>query len=302
MKNVEINAIGSFQPGEYGTVEVNGVGKCDGAVSAQTLEVNGVLKCEGAVKCDKAEINGTLTCADRLDAGEMEVNGAVKVIGTAGVEKLEVDGAFTVQGDLLECNQVECSGAISANSIKARTIEVDGSLKIEGDITADEVMVDGMLKARGNIAADHVNVDGMLKTEGQVSADHVHVEGVITAAEVVGDQVVIWNESQGWRRFRGNGWTVSGAMEGGFTLLVGNTKIRLGGRESGGEESPTSKVGLIEATTIALKGVSADTVNGTDVTIGPGCVIENLDCNGILRLDPAAQVKNITGEYTLAED
>lgn len=270
MKNVEINAIGSFAPGEYGTVEVNGVGKCDGAVMARELEVNGVLKCGGAVRCDRAEINGTLDCVDRLDAGEMEINGAVKVSGTAGVEKLEVDGAFTVQGNLLECDELECDGSIAVEgSIRTRTLEIDGSLKAGGDVEADEA-----------------RVDGVLKVGGQMSADHVHVEGVVSASEVVGDEVIIWNESRRW----GHGVNC--------TIVVGRRTIQIGGGREEDGEGPVSKVGLIEATTIALRCVEATTVNGTDVTIGPGCVIENLDCNGILHLDPAARVKNITGEYT----
>ena len=57
-----------------------------------------------------------------------------------------------------------------------------------------------------------------------------------------------------------------------------------------------SKIELIEATYVELKGVTAQTVNGSRVVIGPKCQIEHLDCNGTLSIDPSATVQHITGE------
>jgi len=270
MRDIEITAVGSFEPGEYGSVEVDGIGSCAGPFSARSLEVNGVLKAQGAVRCDEGEVNGALECG-RLDAGEMEICGAVRAAAGAGIETVEVDGALTVTGKL-ECSSVTC----------------DGAIKVSEDVTAATIEVDGALSAQGGVFADSINVDGVLKSGGQVSADQVHVEGFISAAEIVGDEVVIWQHSCS---FTGMG----------ITVTVGGKKISIGG-DSGRREQQHSTIGLIEATTVALKGVKVQTVNGTDVTIGPGCVIENLDCNGILRLDPSAQVTNITGDYTMAAD
>ncbi len=272
MTNIEIDAVGSFEPGEYGEVEINGIGKCSGPFTARSLEVNGVLKAQGAVRADEGEINGSLECGGRLDAGELEINGAVRVSGAAGVADLTVDGALTVEGDKLECGRVEC----------------DGAIKVNGGMTASTIEVDGALNAKGDISADSITVDGCLNTEGQVSADRIHVEGTISAAEIVGDEVLIWYQTRGFTGL-------------GFTITVGRKKFSFGENSGRGHSDKGSQIGLIEATTVALEGVTAQTVNGTDVTIGPGCVIENLDCNGILRLDEAAQVHNITGDYTMAD-
>lgn len=270
MNNVEIYAMGSFEPGEYGRVEVDGVGKCAGAFSAQELEVNGTLKCRGAVRSEEAEVNGAFDCVDRLDVGNMEINGAVRVNGIAQIEDLEVCGALNVDGATLECGHIEC----------------DGSVKVEGSITAKTMEVDGSLKAKENISADEIEVDGVLKAGGQVSADKIRVEGLISAGEIVGDEVIIWNKNR----------------ERGFTITVGKSTVIRMGNERFSMGSTSSRIGLIEATTIALAGVEADTVNGTDVTVGPGCVIDHLDCNGILRIDPSARIGNITGEYTLMDE
>ncbi len=267
MKDIEITAVGSFEPGAYDNVEVDGVGTCSGPFSAQSLEVNGVLKAQGAVRCDEGEVNGCLECG-RLDAGEMEINGAVKAAGGAGIETLDVSGALTVTGKL-ECSSVTC----------------DGAIKVSEDMTAATIEVDGALNVKGGVFADSISVDGVLNAGGQVSADKVHVEGVISAAEVVGDEVVIWQQG---RLFTGLG----------ITVTVGGKKISVGG-DSGRREQKTSTIGLIEATTIALEGVKAQTVNGTDITIGEGCDIENLDCNGTLRIGPTSHVVNITGDCTV---
>ncbi len=267
MKDIEITAVGSFEPGDYGNIEIDGVGKCPGPFSVRELEVNGVLNAQGAVRCDEGEINGCLECGGRLDAGELEINGAVKAADGAGIETADVSGALTVTGKL-ECSSVTC----------------DGAIKVSEDMTAATIEVDGALNVKGGVFADSITVDGVLNAGGQVSADHVRVEGSISAAEVVGDEVVIGQQG---RLFTGLG----------ITITVGGKKISVGS-DSGRWEQKTSAIGLIEATTIALEGVTAQTVNGTDVTIGPGCVIENLDCNGILRIDPSAQVKSITGDYT----
>jgi hypothetical protein len=59
-----------------------------------------------------------------------------------------------------------------------------------------------------------------------------------------------------------------------------------------------SDVKLIEATTIDLSGVSAETVNGKDIIIGPNCKIDHIDCSGTLSIDRSSSVGNITGDYT----
>ncbi len=269
MRDIEINAVagGIFDPGEYGSVEVNGIANCAGSFTAQELEVNGVLKAQGAVRCDEGEINGCLECG-RLDAGEMEINGAVQAAGGAGIETVDVSGALTVTGKL-ECSSVTC----------------DGAIKVSEDMTAATIGVDGALNVKGGVFADTIEVDGCLNAGGQVSADKVHVEGAISAAEVVGDEVVICRQG---RVFTGLG----------ITVTVGGRKISVGD-DSGRREQKTSTIGLIEATTIVLEGVSAQTVNGTDITIGEGCDIENLDCNGTLRIGPTSHVVNITGDCTV---
>lgn len=277
MHNIEINAVGSFPGGEYDSVEINGVGKCEDSFQTHELEVNGVLKCAGVVRADSMEINGVFTCEGRLDAGEAEIDGAATLSSGAGIEQLSVDGSLKVgapareEDPALECCQVECDGTLDVNGrMTAKTVQVDGTLVVHGP----------------SLECDSLECDGALTVNGQVSADTVEVEGAISAQEIVGDRVYITSHASHGFYFSINGKHIVDAKFGGFTF--GSRRDR-----------PSSHIGLIEATTIQLEDVTADTVNGTDVTIGPGCVIESLDCNGTLSIDPSAMVKNITGNYTL---
>lgn len=277
MSDIEINAIGTFSGGEYGSVEVNGVGRCDGGFQAKELEVNGVLNCSGAVRADTMEVNGTFHCFSRLDTGDADICGAVTVQGSAGIEKLSVNGALTVGpapkegAPALECGDVEC----------------DGCLKVTGAMTARAIQVDGTLAVKGpSLECDTLECDGSLSVDGQISADSVEVEGIITAQEIVGDRVCITSYAGKGFYFSLNGKRLVDIKFGGFS-------------HSGRRNHPGSQIGLIEATTVELEDVTADTVNGTDVTIGPRCIIEHLDCNGTLSIDPGAMVKSITGNYTM---
>ena len=58
------------------------------------------------------------------------------------------------------------------------------------------------------------------------------------------------------------------------------------------------KAELIEATELYLEGVKAEEVNGQHITVGRGCVIERLDCNGTLHIEGNAVIHQITGSYT----
>lgn len=180
---------------------------------------------------------------------------------------VKVDGLGQCNGDL-KAELLDVDGKFKClGALQATTLECDGFAECTGSISAKAMKVDGMLnlQGEGSIEADTVRCDGCIKLHGQLSADEVRVSGSISAREIVGDRIVI------------------------HTFL---------GRLSRLFSVAQSQVELIEATHIDLVGVTANTVNGSEIIIGPGCVIENLDCNGKLTISPGAQVKNITGDYT----
>lgn len=236
MSDTCINGAGSMAGGDYGRVTVNGAGRCDGLLSAETIQVNGTFHCPGILKSGKLSVNGTLRCD-----------------GDAKSDHLRVGGRF------------KCSGSLAAGKVSC-----SGMLDVGGNVLVDELDVSGSLRIDGGtkLEGTQIKCTGSIKTDGQISADQVRIEGIVTAREIVGDQVVI----------RPGPFSLSPILHM-FSMAI-------------------SKADLIEATTVELEGVTARTVNGQDVRIGPNCTIENLDCSGTLYIDPSSTVKHLTGSYT----
>lgn len=229
--NVRISGKGSFEGGEFGGVSINGSGRCDKA--QRDIRINGTGRFEGG-RFGKISVNGTAHCDGDLDA-----------------EKLVVSGTF------------RCGGGICA-----RAARVNGTLHCGADAAVKKLHVNGTFVSKGGIKleADEIECSGTIRIDGQISADSLLVKGSVFAQEIVGDRVVIRRRPEIFARLFS--WS-------------------------------NSKVGLIEATTVELSAVNAQTVNGQDVAIGPGCHIDALDCSGILSIHPSSTVVHLTGNYTL---
>lgn len=155
-----------------------------------------------------------------------------------------------------------CAGAVTAN-----VIECDGIAEFNAGVCTKKFSVDGVAKLE-RLEADEIDCDGFIKAEEEVSADRLHVDGCIHAKEIVGDHITINSRS---------------------------------GKITGLMARKTSSIKLVEATTIQLRGVTAQTVSGKNIVIGPHCKIRNVDCSGTLSLDKKAKVETVTGEYTIIE-
>jgi hypothetical protein len=197
----------------------------------------------------------------------------------------KIEGLGNISGGEFDTLHVEGVGNCSSN-IKAKEIKIQGVFNCSGEIETDSLSCEGVANFKANIRAKKIYVEGVLserrgtkieaeqitcegviKTGGEISADVLNAEGCIDADEIVGDYIKILSH---WHKNR---------------LIMVLNKIR-------------SKVRIIEATTIELSGVKAETVNGKDIKIGANCQIDNIDCSGILSIDPASFVGKITGEYT----
>ncbi len=214
------------------------------------------------------KLNGTGT----MTGGEFEsvnINGVVKCTGAIKTGKMDADGSFQCDGDIIA--QTICIDGIfkCKGSLTADFLDCDGMAEFESFIKAKKIDADGMINVKNGtrIEAEEIYCNGGISVEGgEISADILDSDGYICAREIVGDKIRIKSRA-------GKFWS--------FILRMNSS----------------SKVDLIEATTIDLKGVTAKTVNGKDIRIGSRCVIENLDCSGTLQIDSDARVNHITGDY-----
>lgn len=185
--------------------------------------------------------------------GDLDINGVATAEGPLEAGHLDIDGIFNARSDV-SCQSLKASGVVT----------------IDGNLRAKSADIDGVVTVHGTkIEADRIVCDGILSTDGQVSADRIDAQGFINAKEIVGDYISIQSFT---RSFFFRMW------------------VRL--KEAVGSQD-YSKVDLIEATTISLRGVHARTVSGHDITIGPACKIDRVDASGKLMIDQDAIVKEI---------
>jgi hypothetical protein len=214
----------------------------------------------------KSTAKGTGSASRNHIEGVMTLPGGV-------FDGLSVDGVITILGDL-EAKRLDLDGVFTcAGSVKADELDCDGVATIEGDLRVKSADIDGVLTLNGSkFEADLIKCDGVLSMRGQVSADVIDADGFLNAREIVGDRVTI-------RSFRKSL----------FFRMWTQVKEAFSG-------DTFSKVDLIEATTISLKGVRAQTVSGHSIHIGPACRIDRVDCTGTLTIDPDATVGEVVGQ------
>ena len=180
---------------------------------------------------------------------------------------LSIEGVCKCNGDI-QAETLLVEGVFKCfGSIRAGSMSCEGMSQIHGDIKAEKISIEGMMKVSGGtkIEATEITCEGMIELSGEISADRIDSDGFISADEIVGDSINIRSRrNHFWDFFRPH----------------------------------HSRIKLIEATDIELRGVEAQTVNGTNVVIRSGCTIENLDCSGTLFIDPRSQVRNLTGSFT----
>ncbi|HHV11131.1 MAG TPA: hypothetical protein GXX75_12715 [Clostridiales bacterium] len=201
---------------------------------------------------------------------------------------LKLEGVGRVSGG--EYDSIKLQGVSScSDNIKAEDIEIEGVFTCGGEVEAGRMYCQGVADFKSNIRAKKVIVsgvfnlkegakleaaeiscEGVIRTGGEIYADLLRADGCITAREVYGDNITI------------------------ETHFPVNRIVKL-------FKTTKSDIKLIEATTIKLSGVTADTVNGTDITIGPNCKINSIDCSGALYVDSSSTVENITGNYARRE-
>jgi cytoskeletal protein CcmA (bactofilin family) len=204
--------------------------------------------------------------------GSMEngmVNGVVSFPGGVYGD-LNINGVATVEGPL-EAGVLDIDGVFNARSdVNCQKLKTAGVVTIDGNLRAGQANVDGVVSVHGTkVEADRILCDGILNVDGQVSADVIDAQGFINANEIVGDRISIQSFTRSF-----------------FFRMWVKLKEAVGSQDY-------SKVELIEATTINLRGVHARTVSGHDITIGPACKIDRVDASGELYIDEDAEVREV---------
>ncbi|MDD4679559.1 MAG: polymer-forming cytoskeletal protein [Clostridia bacterium] len=189
---------------------------------------------------------------------EVTVSGIGKLKGDLKANKLNVDGMFKSKG------RIEADSFIN-----------DGMSRIYGDVKVGELRIDGMFKARcSKIEADSIYCDGIIVCTGEVSADNVEIEGLCSIAELYGDKIKIqYNASAN------NTVNIPGFFKSAANSFFGRPV-----------STQYSLVDTIECTDLEADRLKVNTIKANNVTLGPDCVVDYLECNGKLEIDPSCKI------------
>lgn len=200
---------------------------------------------------------------------KVTVSGMSKCPGALRAEEITVNGTFKVE-DGTECRKLTVNGTFKGEgALSAEEVVCNGAATIEDDMVANMLSVAGVLHCEGDkLQSRELSCAGILTMDGLVSCDQIHVTGILKAEQLEGRSIRIRSHRpELLRRF----WLSKGL----------------------------SKIDYIQGAEIELSGVTAETVTGTNITIGPDCNIERIRCNGTLKLDPSSVVEDVAGEYEM---
>ncbi|MDF2589373.1 MAG: hypothetical protein K0S41_3214 [Anaerocolumna sp.] len=208
------------------------------------------------MRTEKIEGIGSISGGE-YDRVEIEGVGSIK--GDMKAAVLYIDGVCKCHGTI-ESSEFICSGVANlSKSIRAKNIKIDGVVN----------------QGRANIEADDIFCDGVLLSSGEISADRILVDGCVSTPEMYGDNIKIIH-----------------CVKSNVNIKIPNFFGIFGGRKN---ISQFSCVDVIEATNLELHGVKAKSVSGNTILIGPNCEIDQVECNGILKIHSSAKVNKIDG-------
>jgi cytoskeletal protein CcmA (bactofilin family) len=167
--DMTVNGGGSIGAGGYNDVIINGAGTVTGDLDCATLKINGAGTCEGAVKATTLVVNGSGSFLREVQAGEMTINGDASITMGAGIGRLKVKGRASTGG-----------------SLAAHEVDLRGTIKVDGDCSADTFVGEGVFTIGGLLNAGVV---------------HVQLYGPCAAREIGGEKVTIAQSRKGLAEF-----------------------------------------------------------------------------------------------------
>lgn len=200
---------------------------------------------------------------------QVRMDGVSKIHGELICGNLYMDGTGTVQGGIQSAEAVEINGMLKVEGgVEATRIDVEGKATFAGRMRAETIRLAGFLRVRGDCGAEQISIEGSFAVEGLLTADRLDIRliGRGEAREIGGGRIEVTPSPHSvWSKL--------------FSRVIPRLETRL--------IAP-----LIEGDEVNLQAVTADTVRGKHVTIGPGCRIGLVEYETELKIHPDAQVES----------
>jgi cytoskeletal protein CcmA (bactofilin family) len=190
-------------------------------------------------------------------------------------DEVSINGVGKLKDDI-KANIINVNGVFkSKGRIEAGSFISDGVSRVHNDIKVKELKVDGVLKARcRKVEADSICCDGIMICSGEVSADNIDIDGQCSISELYGDKVNIKFDLK----------TGSNAGISKYFKPFVNSYF---GRPV---SSSHSLVDTIECTDLEASHLKAKSIKAKNVTLGPDCIVDYLECDGNLEVHPSCKI------------
>ncbi len=135
---------------------------------------NGIIK--GDMNCVTFKSIGDSRLEGDLNAGNVRITGSVHVEGKTTADDIRVTGDLSVNGDF-----------------QAGRCHLRGGITTKGDIKGDDMSLMGYVTVKKNCEAESFKVDGQIKIDGLLTADDIEIKtyGASRITEIGGDRIVI---------------------------------------------------------------------------------------------------------------
>ncbi|WP_234414244.1 bactofilin family protein [Paenibacillus sp. CAA11] len=210
----------------------------------------------------------------------VKIDGMGKVNGDLNCVSMDVNGTLKMQGGITG-EQVSINGMGTVEgTVECDSLRIDGMATIQGMVQCSELKVNGKGKFQGNVHGERLSIDGSAVVEGDVecelfgSAGTINIQGLLNAGTVE----IRLNGSSEVKEIGGEHIRISNPDHVRFWKQLG-----LGG-------VPRMKADVIEGDEVYLENTHADKVRGARIYIGRGCKIRQVEYTETYEQDPDASV------------
>lgn len=236
----------------------------------KNVNISGTGKINGG-KFAEVNISGLGQILGDVEANRIEVSGMGTIKGKVKMQRFLVNGNVTVEGEL-EGLELDTSGNFKVNGpVKVKEIRNQGRARFKDSVKTEKVSCFGYLSTGQDLEAESFICNGSFAIEGLLNANKIEVEinGFCYAREIGGEEIFVKSSPL-------TPWHFLHKI---ITPFLG-PKREL--------DKLTSNV--LEGTVVNISNTKAKIVRGSDVRIGPGCNIGEVEYSDKLEVDERAVV------------
>lgn len=240
----------------------------------KNVQISGAGKINGG-KFDEVEISGMGQILGDVEANRIEISGMGTLKGHAKAKRFLVSGNGTVEGDL-EGEELDASGNFKVNGqVAVKEIRNQGRGRFNNSIKAEKLNCYGYLNVGNDVEAEDFLCNGSFAIEGLLNANRIEIEinGFCYAKEMGGEEILVKNAFN-------TPWHFLNKI---ITPFLGHNR-----------EMDKLTTDLIEGTTVSICHTNAKVIRCSNIKIGPGCNVGEVEYSGTLEIDQ----RSVVGKQT----